>query len=93
MTRDEWLPRLRDVFGGRTVCWAAPLFSYDGCERTLSVFNADAGDHRELLRQFRDVRSEVETTVGGPVIVLFHTTKETARLYSDIVARDLERRR
>ena len=93
MTRDEWLPRLRDVFGGRTVCWATPVFRYDGRERTLSVFNADASDHRELLRQFRDVRSEVEAAVGGPVIVLFHTTKETVRLYSDIVARDLERRR
>lgn len=94
MARDKWLPLLRDVFGGRTVCWATnPVGDYDGRERTLEVFNADAHDQRDLLRQFRDVRSEVEDTVGGPVIVVFHTTKETARLYSAIVACDLEERR
>jgi len=37
--------------------------------------------------------STVETTVGGPVIVIFHTTKETTRLYTAIVARDLEEHR
>jgi len=61
MTRDEWLPRLRDVFGGRAICWATPVCGYDGCERTLEVFNADARDQCERLRQFRSVRSEVET--------------------------------
>jgi hypothetical protein len=90
MTRDEWLPRLRDVFG-RVVRWANPIGGYDGCARTLEVFNADALEQRELLRHFRGVRSEVEGAVGGPVIVLFHTTKETARLYANVDARDLEK--
>lgn len=72
MTRDEWLPRLRGVFGGRAVCWSNnPVGDYDGRERTLEVFNADAHDQRGLLRQFRDVRSDVEAAVGGPVIVMF----------------------
>jgi hypothetical protein len=91
--RDAWLPRLREIFGGRTVIWATnPVGDYDGRERTLEVFNADPSDQRPLLHQFRDVRSEVEAVVGGPVIVMFHTTKETRRLYAKIVACDLEAR-
>lgn len=93
MTRAEWLPRLRDIFGGRPTRWTEnPVGDYNGRERTLEVFNAEASDQLKLLRQFRAVRSDVETTTGGPVIVLFHTTKETARLYADVVARDLEER-
>lgn len=89
MTRDEWLPRLRDIFGGRVVRWSKPVLGYEGCERTIDVFNADAHDQRGLLQRFREVRSEVEADVGDPVIVLFHTTKETIRLYADVL-RELE---
>jgi hypothetical protein len=87
--RDEWLPRLRDVFGGRPVAWAGSraVGDYDGCERTLDVFNADARDQLELLTRFRGLRPEIEAALGGPIIVLFHTTAETARLYPEI--RDL----
>ena len=84
--RDEWLPRLRDVFGGRPVAWAGSrtVGDYDGRERTLDVFNADARDQLELLTRFRGVRAEVEAALGGPIIVLFHTTAETTRLYPEI---------
>lgn len=92
MIRDAWL--LHDVFGGRPVRWAEnPIGDYDGRERTLEVFNADASDQLQLLHQFRALRSDVEAAAGGPVIVLFHTTKETVRLYADVLARDLESRR
>lgn len=84
--RDEWLPRLRDVFGGRPVAWAGvrAVGDYDGRERTLDVFNADARDQLELLTRFRGLRSEVEAALDGPIIVLFHTTAETTRLYPEI---------
>lgn len=92
MALDEWLPRLREVFGGRPIAWAGPraIGDYDGRERTLDVFNADARDQLDLLTRFRGLRPEIEAAAGGPIIVLFHTTMETARLYPEIVSRHLE---
>jgi len=90
--RHEWLPRLREVFDGRPVAWAGPraVGDYDGRERTLDVFNADARDQLDLLTRFRGLRPEIEAALGGPIIVLFHTTTETTRLYPEIVARHVE---
>jgi hypothetical protein len=88
LPRESWLPRLRDLMDGRPVRWAeAPnlLGDYDGRERTLEVFNADAGEQRGLLRRLRDVRKELEATAGGPVVVIFHTRVESSRLYGDFV--------
>jgi hypothetical protein len=61
------------------------LGDYDGRERTLEVFNADAKEQSELLRRLRPMRAVLETTAGGPVVLVFHTRKESARLYSDFV--------
>lgn len=82
--REEWLPRLREAFGGRAVAWAkatTTVGDYDGRERTLDVFNADAREQLDLLTRFRALRPGVEAALGGPVVVIFHTTVETARLY------------
>ena len=49
------------------------------------MFNADAKEQRELLRSLRPMRPELESIVGGPVVVVFHTRKESKRLYSDFV--------
>ncbi len=87
-SRDEWLPRLRDVFHGRPVRWGAvehTVGDYDGRERTLEVFNADAREQRPLLTSLRSVRAELEAVIGGPVVVIFHTTAESARLHADFV--------
>jgi hypothetical protein len=94
MAPEEWLPRLREVFAGRPVAWAGAraVGDYDGRERTLDVFNVDARDQLDLLKRFRGVRPEIEAALGGPVIVLFHTTKETARLYPEVAARQIEQR-
>src|SRR5215468_7063035 len=82
--RDEWLPRLRDVFDGRPVAWGGSraVGDYDGRERTLDVFNADARNQLELLTRSRTLRPEIEAALGGPIIVLFHTTAGTTRLYT-----------
>jgi hypothetical protein len=90
--RHEWLPRLREVFDGRPVAWAGlrAVGDYDGRERTLDVFNADARDQLDLLTRFRGLRSEIEAALGGSIIVLFHTTTETTRLYAEVVARHVE---
>ena len=91
--REQWLPRLRDVFHGRPVRWAAPKHTvgdYEGRDRTLEVFNADAKDQRELLANLRSIRAELEAVAGGPIILIFHTTKESARLHADFVQATLQ---
>jgi hypothetical protein len=73
---------------GRPVRWADPerlVGDYDGRERTLEVFNADAAEQRPLIRRLRPLRQELESALGGPVVVIFHTTAESARLYREWV--------
>lgn len=70
---------------GKPVRWAQnPPGDYDGRERTLEVFFADATEQRELLWKFSVIRSELELALGGKVIVVFHVHAETARLYPEI---------
>lgn len=79
-----WLPRIREVFSGYPVAWLDPtthVMYFDGIERTLEVFNADVCDQRVLIRAFRPLREHVEAALKGPVVIIFHTRKETARLY------------
>ncbi len=60
---------------------------YDGRDRTLEVFNADVPEQRTLLRELRLARSEIERAIGGPLVVLFHTSSETERLYPEMSTR------
>ena len=86
--REDFVPRLVLLFDGRPVRWAGPpqtLGDYDGNDRTLEVFNADASEQLELLRKLRPMRAELESVAGGSVIVIFHTRKESARLYSEVL--------
>ena len=88
--REELARRIRGVLSGRPVRWAQNVLGdYDGRDRTLEVFNADAAEQRELFRSLRPLRKEMEVVAGGPVIVIFHTRAESARLYSDFVERAL----
>jgi hypothetical protein len=83
--RDEFVQRISDLLGGRPVRWAQDVVGdYDGRERTLEVFNADLGEQDDLFRRLRPVRKEMELFARGPVIVIFHTRSESARLYSDV---------
>jgi len=73
------------LFGGRPARWAVGVIGdYDGRERTLDVFLADAADQLELLRLLRPSRAEFERVAGGPIIVIFHTRAETKRLYPEM---------
>ena len=88
--RDALARRISDLLRGRPVRWARnAVGDYDGRDRTLEVFNADAGEQRELFRALRPIRQEMEAVAGGPVIVIFHTRAESARLYSDFVRQAL----
>jgi len=101
--RAEILQRIAELLDGRPVRWADPsrfIGDYDGRDRTLEVFNADAHEQRGLLRSMRPIREELEAMAGGPVVVIFHTRAESSRLHSGFVTahedaaplRDLARR-
>jgi hypothetical protein len=64
----------------RPVRWAPPnrLFGdYDGRDRTLDVFNADAKEQRRLLEAIYRERASLEQAAGGPFIVVFHSRKQS----------------
>lgn len=87
--RDQILQRVAALLGERPVRWAEPrqfIGDYDGRERTLEIFNADALEQRELLRRMRPIRDELEAVAGGPVVVVFHTRAESARLHASFVS-------
>lgn len=83
-SRDRYLPRLREVFGGRRVRWDDnPIGDYDGRENTLHVFDADAREQLALLTAWREMKGEIEAAIGAPIVIIFHTRAETKRLYSE----------
>jgi hypothetical protein len=93
--REDFVPQLVLLFDGRPVRWAGPpqtLGDYEGNDRTLEVFNADAAEQLELLRRLRPMRDELESAAGGPVIIIFHTRKESARLYQAFLQADAAQR-
>ncbi len=89
MTSSKELTRqLSAALDSRPVRWSSPddvVGDYDGRERTLEIFNTDAAEQRPLLRKIRPLRAELEAAAGGPVIVIFHTRGESARLYADFI--------
>ncbi|HEY3356164.1 MAG TPA: hypothetical protein VGQ83_23130 [Polyangia bacterium] len=82
------LSEVARLLEGRPVRWAspAPAGDYEGRERTLEVFLADAAEQRPLLRLLRPLRPKLEAAAGGPIIVVFHTWAETFRLYPEVVS-------
>lgn len=78
MTRDEVPARVAAIVS-RPVRWAPVTFSYDGCERTLQVFNAEVPDQMSMLRQIEPHRAELEAAAGGPIVVMFLSRKQSIR--------------
>jgi len=72
------------ILDGRPVRWAprdATRGDYDGRERTLEVFFAEAGDQRSLSRRLFDHRQDIARSAGGSPVIIFHTPEESRRLY------------
>jgi hypothetical protein len=87
LTRETIPSLVSEVFGGRPTRWTSRdrlVGDFDGRERTLDIFDASAGEQLALLRRLRPLRQEIEELIGGPLLVIFHTPKETARLYPEV---------
>lgn len=85
MTRAEVPLAVSRLIGGRPVRWFEPVFKYDGCDRTLQVFNADAKDQLGLLRVIEGARARLEPAAGGLIIVIFHSVKQSAERHAEFV--------
>lgn len=77
--------RVSSLLDDRPVRWGEALGDYDGRERTLEIFDADAGEQRGLLRRLRHVRAELDEAAGGPLVIVFHTRAESRRLYANVL--------
>lgn len=87
MSREDIPHRVAEILG-RPARWASPGItsgSYDGCDRTVEIFNAAPSEQLELLRLLRAERSALERAAGGPLVIVFHTPSETRRLYADML--------
>jgi hypothetical protein len=81
--------RVAELLGGRIVRWVPAsrrIGDYDGRHRTLEIFDVPAGDQRGILRLLRPARPDLERIVGGPLVIIFHTPRETERLYPEVSA-------
>jgi hypothetical protein len=83
--------RVSALLDRRPVRWGEMIGGYDGSERTLEIFEADAREQRELRRRLRPVRAELDAAAGGPVVIIFHTRAESRRLYADVNEIDPDR--
>lgn len=80
----EWVSERLDR---RPVRWGQGLGDFDGHERTLEIFEADAREQRALLRALRPWREALDQAADGPVVIVFHTRAESRRLYREFVDR------
>ena len=87
LARDDVPEEVSRALGGLPVRWApanAAAGDYDGRDRTLEVFLADAAEQREILGILRPERPRLEAAAGGAIIIVFHTRAETRRLYPEM---------
>ncbi|MGH7286079.1 MAG: hypothetical protein ACRELY_31545 [Polyangiaceae bacterium] len=81
MTRDD-VANFVSVYIERPTRWVPKDLSigdYEGRDRTLEVFNADAVEQRSLMRTLEPVRPALEQAAGGPIVVIFHSRKQSAK--------------
>jgi hypothetical protein len=76
------------IVGMRPVRWAPSrrlVGDYDGRERTLEVFNADPKDQAHLFDEIDRQRAPLEEAAGGPLVIIFHSVKQSKERYADFV--------
>lgn len=88
MKREEVPSVVSRRLGGRPVRWASRdsfVGGFEGRERVLEVFEADATDQLVLRHALADLRDMLKEAAGGPLLIIFHTTAESHRLYPDFL--------
>jgi hypothetical protein len=68
----------------RPARWASErttLGDFDARERTLEIFDVLRPEELPLLRSLRPARDWAANLLGGTVVIVFHTPRETERLY------------
>ena len=55
------------------------LGDFDGSTRTLQVFNVEIEEQFRILEQLEPLRPWLEGAAGGPILVMFFTTKQSLR--------------
>lgn len=71
MKREDIPEVVSKLMDHRPVRWAETALYFEGCERTLEVFNAAVPDQHGLLRRLRPLRAELQEAAGGPLVILF----------------------
>lgn len=66
------------------------LGDFDGSARTLQVFNVELEEQFKLLEQLERHRPWLERAAGGPILVMFFTTKQSLRHSSFVSSFKLE---
>jgi hypothetical protein len=75
------------LVGGRFVRWLPThrhLGDYPGRLNTLQIFHADPSDQARLIEAVDAERARLEVAAGGPLVLLFHSVKQTRERYPDI---------
>lgn len=88
MKREQIPGFVSRIVGLRPVRWLPPeqlAGDYDGRERTLQVFDADAPDQRRLLAIIDEHRAMLEEAAGGPLVVIFHSVRQSKERYGDVL--------
>ena len=83
MTRERLPFLVSRLLGWRPVRWGTPVGDYDGRDRTLHVFNADVPDQRRLRAEIDRQRASLQAAAGGPLVLIFHSVKQTRELYAE----------
>lgn len=89
----EDVPAIFAQLWRRPARWAPEeslLGGFDGSARTLQVFNVELDEQFELLEQLEHHRPWLERAAGGPILVMFFTTKQSLRHSSFVGAFKLE---
>lgn len=78
----EDIPAIFAQLWRRPARWALDeslLGGFEGSARTLQVFNVELDEQFQLLEQLERYRPWLERVAGGPILVMFFTTKQSLR--------------
>jgi hypothetical protein len=87
MRREDVPFAVSRLIDNRPVRWATRVLqgAYDGWNRTLQVFNANAKDQHGLHERIDRCRSLLETAAGGPLILICHSEHQSKEVDADFL--------